>query len=777
MQPGDYTVGIDVARSDGTQYQADANFSVEPLDFSAGTKWTMHFTNAPASYVSGVEYSFQTPDTYSITYDSDNSAHPLWYKANTWAELNMPAGFELNTSNSPGWTQPGGVGTTIYFDPTVSGANPTFNGKFTAANGQTYTADQPSTISSYFGYDANKTSLTADPFTVKLVPPTSGLMLGNAVNTVTVATESNRLRPNIPLTYTQKLTFNNPLGNVAVTDVKQTVTPADGSVQLGATVIQNKPDEGKTITVVGTLKDGTTKTYAYTVTAADVTAGKATYAIPSTTESNPYTQIVVTYGQVSSGSSAELDVNDHSQATYADGTDIEDGDQRKGSETITGTTAQDSVGGSVQPKVNYVKNLVVADWDLGLYNNPWRSNYKSEQDFSYGDTTTYGTAGTPGGSLPASDSTRVIHEPIIYMMIPKGTTYAGYNISSQVTTQPAKVTVSTASNGQQVVKFDWTGTGYYMPTDISHPAEARWTIPKWGVPVTSPTAVWVSTVNDPQLTWKKYSVDGNATPVAIPDDVTSSATGGDTKAVLTGSMNIGLSGVETLMGTSTITNNKGVVGTDAVNGLADGESHSMNIVIVSNKPSEVGQKLASLTNLPQDCISLQVKGAGTITDMDGKAVSEDRAYLEYSNATQTPPAAGGTVSEVGYVKAADIASIGGWTAVKSFILVVPKLESAVEYSANVPLTDTRAPQDVNKQCTITSTAVSGTLQPFTSTVTDMYYQLSGKKIWDDADDQDGIQPDSVTVDLVDESGSGRHTNHRCRQRLEVHILSIGPRSR
>ncbi|MCI1984393.1 MAG: Cna B-type domain-containing protein [Bifidobacteriaceae bacterium] len=748
MQLGTYTLGVEATRAaNGSKYDANATFTTDVDPYGTGTAWRVAFVDAPSTYSSGMEYSFKAPDIYDVA-GADNSA---WYRVRSWVTLNMPADFELNAAGSPGWSQPDGVGGTIYYDPTVSGAGTTFKGKFTAANGQTYTAANTSSISGYFDYNGDKTTVPSDkPVSVTLAAPVAGAMLSKEENSVTVATESNRLRPGTAITYTQSPELTNPAGHQTITNANQTISPADGSVQLGAKVTQSNPVEGQTITVVADSADGTSKTYTYTITAADVTAGTATYSIPDTTEDNPYTKISVTYSEMDAGSTGTVALSDQSLATYTGGKDIEDGDSRKATETVSGTTASGDISYSGDLTVTYLNNLKVSDWTMRTTGNPWRSNSGEGHNitFAYGNTDQHASRPERGGVLPAGDSTHVIYEPVIYVMIPAGVNYAGYTVDSSLD-DPANVTTYKASNGQTVVKFDWTGTKAYIPTDVDGAVQALWTIPKFGVPITSTSAIWVSTVNDPDLSWNPYNE--KAPFATIPADVTTSATGGDTAAVLTATQNLQLTAVQSLSGFSTIVSNQGLEGTAAANALSKTADHTLKATVVSNQPSAAGQELSSLTNLPTDCLSLELTGAGSITDINGAAVSSGNAYLLYSSATQATPAKASDISTDGYVKADNISSIGGWSAVKSFIMVVPSLEEGVEYTANIPVTDTKAADELNRQCAISTTAASGDLAPFNSTVTDMYYLLAGKKIWDDANNQDGKRPDSVTVDLLDGS--------------------------
>ncbi|MCI1936166.1 MAG: Cna B-type domain-containing protein [Bifidobacteriaceae bacterium] len=756
MPLGPASVKIANAKTSGESTNASADFTISLPSIDTGISWT---PDVAASYVAGRKYTFSTITGYGyipgVTYGTNTSKQQSWRTSgagSVWVALNLPGGFELDEASSSGWSQPDGVGGTVFYDPTAAKASSKFSGSFTAAVGE-YTADKGSSISTYFGYDSEKTTLESKPLKISVTEEKDdGMLITIVQNEVVISNASNLLRPKSRVSYSQNNEFRNPDSGVA-TDAQQTIIPADGSVQTGLSIANTKPLAGETITVNAITEDGSTKKFPYTITADDEANGTTNFKIPSVVWNGgaTYTKFVIDYSKVAPAASVTAVVTAHSLAKYSNGTDIKEGDVKKSTQQLS--TGRGAWGGIGENSVTYKNDLKNADLDLETMQ--WRSNYKTALDYVYGETSNnYFNELSTGGNVPDTDTTRDVYEPIVYILLPKVAVYSGYAFPSSKaanpTIPPSSVTTSKSSSGQTVVKFDWTGTGYYMPTDGGELVRATWTIPSFGVPVTSTAAVWVSTVNDPDLVLSKYAVAGSdATSAALDSDVAKSVVGNDSKAVLVGTQYVNFTGANVLGATSTITNNAGVTGTSALNVVGNGLNHSMTVSIISNKAGYEGQRLASLTNLPVDCMNLQLTGPGTVVDQEGKKVDASVADLRYSTQTQKVPTSSDDLDTSSFVTAEEVSD---WSSIKSFILEVSSLDSGMAYYASVPLTNPDAENEVGTQCTITSTAVSGKIAPMTSSVTDEYGELKGAKHWDDAADQDGKRPSSVTVDLLDPTG-------------------------
>lgn len=92
----------------------------------------------------------------------------------------------------------------------------------------------------------------------------------------------------------------------------------------------------------------------------------------------------------------------------------------------------------------------------------------SEGSFVYQGSTLVGTTNAGYLSVVYDNNTAVtshtIYEPIFYYVLPEGTTYSGTTLGSPNSSDVQPKVTTSVVNGREVVKIDYTGTGYYFDT-------------------------------------------------------------------------------------------------------------------------------------------------------------------------------------------------------------------------------------------------------------------------------------------------------------------------
>ena len=783
---GDYSLDATLTRSGSTVATQSAAFTVAEKGYSTGSAWkNANDFKITGSYIQGRSYTFSAPTLLSVTAIDDSLDHPAWWSAKTRITLAVPGGFELDAASSPGWTQSSAG--TISFDPTVSGAKPNFTGSFTDAPGD-YSASEDSTISGYFGSSDELKTLTSttkptvtilDPATAA-ADPTLSIMKGGD-DKAYIAPDSSPNRPGMINTYDVSYSATVPVESAEdYKDVTLKVQPADGSYLSGGTLTLSNPVAGDTVTVQLTSATGASQTVTYTVTAADETAKKATVTIPAAADTG-WVDASATITSLKIGATMMVGFpKTQAQRVLSDGSSITDDTVKASSAAASGTAATSGSYGvasftsdttaapkTVGEKVTY-KKVPLINSDLALEIGVWRSPYRNYAQFI--KSWTYGGNGSNlypahgGNTAEGATTTAEIYEPIVYEMLPRKAVYTGYTIKAGVTAP--QVTSYQTSDGRTVVKFDWTGTGWWLNTrtDADYGKEfmdVNWKPAASGVATTSSAAIWVSNANDPDLTIKNYD---NAIDQPISSDITDEATQGDTGATLVGTYTVTLKptdGYAAFSSSISGTSNEGMTPTviagdpHIVNPLTSTTTadHTIQTTITNSSTEDVND-VNQLIVLPAD-LSLELTGAATVTDADGVPVTDgNEVQVLYSTeSVGTPPSEASGLDGMQALTADQVPFAGGWSKVRAIIVKVPTSASQTEYQISLPVTDESASTQVKKWGAVTATtyADSDKYPTTTQTLYDSYAIMHGTKNWDDEDDVMGTRPSSLDIDL--KSGS------------------------
>ena len=596
---------------------------------------------------------------------------------------------------------------------------------------------------------------------------------------VLIGTEKNRERPDSKTVYSYEESFSATGSSDTYKNIKIVTTPPDGSIQTGGYVKQLKALAGETIKITLTYKDGTTKEVSHVVTEAEQNSsyGIVQVDIDDATAANPYVGMVIEVSKMqppaSTGQLSAIYVTTKAltDEKYSDGTPISDLDIRNSTMTADYETESGRSGTvSGASNVQYHSAYINSDWTLSLNNSCMSVDLggscgAAPSTVEKATTVNYGLSdqslSLTQKANQSSNTTNVIFEPVITFLLPKNTTYSSYELADALKSEAAPAVSTSEVDGQQVVTLDWSGTGVFVPIDANE-VTVKWSTPEYGVTTKSVAAVWVSTKNEviAPMELSAYTESGRSSLYSsVSDELSAAATGSDAHAIPIGSMPITLQGESVLIGTSSITDNQGNTSdksavnllTRAADGSVDPKSaaHSLTVHAVSVNEKGTDTTLASLTNLPEDGLkNLQLSGAGTITDADGNPVTDGSVKLLYSTQRQEAPATLADLDLSGYSETVD-----DWASVKSFILYASNVSDVAQYSVTIPLADSQAESDLGPAVAITTTTYNNSMDPVTSSLDDSYVILDGQKTWSDSDNQDGIRPDSLTIDLLDETGT------------------------
>ena len=226
------------------------------------------------------------------------------------------------------------------------------------------------------------------------------------------------------------------------------VTPIDSKQLSGVTSYNYTLTYADNTSSYGTVKAGDT------VMAASPSAIRTAVFKPNLVNVGDHTAIA-TYSNVDNRTD-EFKVLGNIAKTYDDGSLVKDGDKVSSSITATSKSLSYIKGGTIlYPSwTSTSTQRVIGEEDLIAAQNIYR--YQRDK------TPGFDQAGyiAVRNIIDNRENTHTIKEPIYYYVIPKGVTY---NVSkSKFIGSP---TVSTFwVNNQQVVKIDYSGTGYYLDT-------------------------------------------------------------------------------------------------------------------------------------------------------------------------------------------------------------------------------------------------------------------------------------------------------------------------
>lgn len=815
LTAGEYSLDATLTHTDSSTESQAVNFTITD-GYSVGNSWDqVVFTNPDENkpytdtmtYQKDALYKFTVNNALRVTYP-DNVQRENWNPNISRITLSMPADFELDDSSAAtGWTQDATTKLLTY-DPTVSGASATFSGRFTAAaRDEAYEAQGASSVQGYFGTSTTLSNLDlANPVKAKIV--SSGASAPGSPNPADASTSDLFVNyydgtPNVlvPGSSTAKHTevmssayslgYNVVVPGETIKDLDFSVAAPDGSRITGGKAWVDNPVEGQTYTLDLETADGRHQIVRHQVTSAEADAKKATIPIDGTGNTWVKASFLNPDG-MAMNTTVYWSLNFAAQKTYEmDAADsnkdltIADGDVRYPTILATGTGVTSGkkikkgypfTGDSYVNPVTYYKVLRNADLGMAIDSDSSNvdSTYSGTVEYLDGKSHTMApqmNAGSDGSATSASETTaNTIYEPVFYMMLPKKTVLSADPSVDSSIPQP-KITTYQTTTGHTVVKFDWKGTGWsYNTRTDSSVASGKFHV-QWkasdepGITTTSPAAVWLSNMNDPDLTVESSSVNGNAATKPVDSTTADEATGGDGNAVLIGSMNVTVNRSRVSSGISSslkISDNAGSMPSDtAINVLTTTSTadHSLTLDI-ANYQSATGTTLVrQLTNLPEN-VDIRLEGAIALNKTDGTTTdTASDASVLYSASQQELPSGKDplSVSEKGYVTAENIESIGGWSAVKSFIVDIPESVSGTEYTATIAVTDASAATQTAEWALIRSARYATGWSALPTTLYDSYVRTYGTKTWEDGNDADNLRPTSVTVHLLNEDGTEADT--------------------
>lgn len=367
-------------------------------------------------------------------------------------------------------------------------------------------------------------------------------------------------------------------------------------------------------------------------------------------------------------------------AKYDDGTPVKGGDMIKTLFTIRIPSARmkDPQSGELVPFTQTVSNeqQVVLEKQLVAAVGTWAQQENNKQP-GLKNAGFLSTMVNVGGA----PTTPYIYEPVFYYVLPRGTVYNNDplkwpNEHGDVTGTP-EVTTFQANDGRQVVKIDYTGTGYeyYTQTGATNavylnnePDAISGTYP-WQIYMVSPTT----------------KIDTTADPATPPADTTY-VQGADKDVYLVG------------QGTWTVTAAKETRTTELSQGNASDmfESHTMSndlsarnsleaynddptlmrfAVTVSNNESQPLRHIREFVAVPKSfgdsTFALNLTGPVTFDNLNDSSTPLPSYSVRYS----TQPVAfttalGSEPSTDGYVEAADVKD---WSAIQSLVIEMDTL--------------------------------------------------------------------------------------------------------
>lgn len=327
--------------------------------------------------------------------------------------------------------------------------------------------------------------------------------------------------------------------------------------------------------------------------------------------------------------------------------------------------------------------------------------------------------GTPGvrnaGYMSVYKSTStgtsaLIYEPIFYYVLPKYTVYdreKGLTVPNQSgdSVGKPKITGTTDSSGREVIKIDYTGTGYWFNTDSG-----------------SNQQIWLDNLSNAVRGQYPYSVYIYSPTIKVsgtaPAAVTEFSDGHAVQLVGNGKWNISVANV--LMSAALARGNE-----DAVyrqNGLSNDKRATNDFkdprrmdfqMVVNNGSSTTLQGVRQFVNVPQagtNAKRISLRMTGPLTVQTDSGTTQEPYTVKYS----TQPAVLATTnapSDAGYVTADQIGE-GDWANIRSVVIEMPTLAaSAITPQFTMHTIDPTLAVDAGKQARLGAALYADNLKP------------------------------------------------------------------
>ncbi|RVU69956.1 LPXTG cell wall anchor domain-containing protein [Lactobacillus xujianguonis] len=264
-----------------------------------------------------------------------------------------------------------------------------------------------------------------------------------------------------------------------------------------------------------------TTSYAYKVTYTDGQTGSGTIQAGQslkTADNQGIAKIVITPNVISSG--VEFKGDNRIKAygtvnkTLKDGTPIKDGYEFDSTIAFvySGLIEGNTYGWVFAGPVDARQNLAEPTASVGTYSN---QSKRMPSDTDAGYISVYSNANGDATS-------HSVFEPVFYYVLPEGTVYTGK--FDQKGQQP-KITHFTV-DGQEVVKLDYTGTGYVLDTTAGHNNDVHITnLPlaeigshKWAIYMYSPHIKMLNTAVKDYAGWTTAQTEGKSDNIYVLGD-------------------------------------------------------------------------------------------------------------------------------------------------------------------------------------------------------------------------------------------------------------------